>query len=203
MLPMALQESPWSPEQVRRSYARFTLFACAALYRRSRVFTIQLCNELALISLGKLLAFVRMVAITESFCIHYGDHFAARGSLVPDDPAAGAIDARLRSSEKHGRSIWTGRAHAPHPMQAAASIARSASCLGIGIEFASGAEPARSEMKSTGFAQCDPARCDRLSSLRSGNDPTRNGSTVIVARPRTFSCKVHTPRQRSGPCGSH
>ena len=37
-------------------------------------------------------------------------------------------------------------AHAPHPMQAAASIARSASCLGTGIEFASGAEPARAEM---------------------------------------------------------
>src|SRR5262249_47065876 len=37
-------------------------------------------------------------------------------------------------------------AHAPHPMQAAASMARSASSLGIGIEFASGAEPARAEM---------------------------------------------------------
>src|SRR5215831_12808911 len=33
-------------------------------------------------------------------------------------------------------------AHAPQPMQAAASIARSALCFGMGIEFASGADPA-------------------------------------------------------------
>jgi len=39
-------------------------------------------------------------------------------------------------------------AHAPQPMQAAASIARSASCLGIGVEFASGAEPARAERRT-------------------------------------------------------
>ena len=39
-------------------------------------------------------------------------------------------------------------AQAPQPMHAAASIARSASCFGIGIEFASGADPARAEMKS-------------------------------------------------------
>src|SRR5438874_10053638 len=37
-------------------------------------------------------------------------------------------------------------AHAPQPMQAAASIARSALCLATGIEFASGAEPVRAEM---------------------------------------------------------
>src|ERR1700693_891951 len=38
-------------------------------------------------------------------------------------------------------------AQAPQPMHAAASIERSALCFGIGIEFASGAEPARAEMK--------------------------------------------------------
>ena len=37
-------------------------------------------------------------------------------------------------------------AHAPQPMQAAASIARSESDLGTKIEFASGAEPARAEI---------------------------------------------------------
>jgi hypothetical protein len=38
-------------------------------------------------------------------------------------------------------------AQAPQPMQAAASMARSAAGFGIKIEFASGAEPARAEMK--------------------------------------------------------
>src|SRR5206468_3596493 len=37
-------------------------------------------------------------------------------------------------------------AHAPQPMHAAASMERSASCFGIGIEFASGAEPAREQI---------------------------------------------------------
>src|SRR5206468_13046843 len=77
-------------------------------------------------------------------------------------------------------------AHAPQPMHAAASMARSESCLGIGIEFASGADPARAEMNP-------PACTMRSSALRSitrsftmGNAPTRNGSTVIVAPSRNL-----------------
>src|SRR5881296_1010713 len=51
-------------------------------------------------------------------------------------------------------------AHAPQPMQAAASIAKSAWCFGTVTEFASGAEPARAEMKP-------PACTMRSSALRS------------------------------------
>src|SRR5438094_7323057 len=45
-------------------------------------------------------------------------------------------------------------AHAPHPMQAAAGIAKSASWLGILVEFASGSEPARPGMHPP--AACTP-----------------------------------------------
>src|SRR5207237_7036657 len=51
-------------------------------------------------------------------------------------------------------------AHAPQPMHAAASIERSDACFGTGIEFASGADPARAEINP-------PARTIRSSALRS------------------------------------
>src|SRR5581483_9887957 len=77
-------------------------------------------------------------------------------------------------------------AHAPHPMQAAASIDKSASCLGIGIEFASGAEPARAEMNPPACTMRSSALRSTTRSFTSGNDPTRKGSTVIVAASRNF-----------------
>jgi len=74
MLITALQDCIGLQNKVRRSYA-FTLFACAALHRRSRVFTIQLGNKTgANLSWANCLTFVRIGAITESFCIHYGHH---------------------------------------------------------------------------------------------------------------------------------
>src|SRR5256886_9969650 len=77
-------------------------------------------------------------------------------------------------------------AHAPHPMQAAASIAKSASYLGIRIEFASGAEPARAERNQPPCPIRASARRATPRPSSSGNDPTRNGSTVIVAPSRNF-----------------
>jgi hypothetical protein len=63
-----------SPENVLRA-ARVTLFACAALQRRSCVFAIQFGNETgANLRWANCLTFVCIGAITESFCIHYGDH---------------------------------------------------------------------------------------------------------------------------------
>ncbi len=65
----------WSPKNVLRA-SGVTLFACAALYRRSRVFAIQLGNETgADLGWANRFAFVRIRAITESFCVHDGDHF--------------------------------------------------------------------------------------------------------------------------------
>src|SRR2546425_12193031 len=77
-------------------------------------------------------------------------------------------------------------AHAPQPMQAAASIARSASCFGIGVEFASGAEPARAETNPPACTIRSSALRSITKSLTIGNDRTRNGSTVIVASSRNF-----------------
>src|SRR6266567_2999027 len=77
-------------------------------------------------------------------------------------------------------------AHAPQPIQAAASIARSASCLGIGIEFASGAEPARAEMKPPAWTIRSSALRSTTKSLITGKLFTRNGSITMVAPSRNF-----------------
>ena len=77
-------------------------------------------------------------------------------------------------------------AHAPQPMHAAASIARSASCLGTRIEFASGAEPARAEMNPPACTMRSSAMRSTARSLTIGNAPTRNGSTVMVSPSRNF-----------------
>ena len=50
-------------------------------------------------------------------------------------PAAKMISANFRSRKKHRRPVRHAAAHAPHPMHAAASIARSASCLGTRLNL--------------------------------------------------------------------
>src|SRR5207253_1557631 len=77
-------------------------------------------------------------------------------------------------------------AQAPHPMHAAASIERSASCFGIGIEFASGAEPARAEIKPPACTMRSSALRSITKSLITGKDFTRNGSTTIVSPSRNL-----------------
>ena len=74
-------------------------------------------------------------------------------------------------------------AHAPQPMHAAASIERSASCLGIGIEFASGADPARAEMKP-------PAWCCVSSSARS--ETGTHQRAIFISRHSAF-----VPKERA------
>src|SRR5213594_1527148 len=71
--------------------------------------------------------------------------------------------------------------HAPQPMHAAASIARSESCFGTGIAFPSGAEPVLAEMKPP--AEMIRSKAVRLTikSLINGNAFARKGSTVIVS----------------------
>src|SRR5207247_9589837 len=77
-------------------------------------------------------------------------------------------------------------AHAPQPMQAAASMARSALCLGIRIEFAAGAEPARALMKPPAWTIRSSALRSITNSLTIENAPTRNGSIMIVAPSLNF-----------------
>src|SRR2546423_7861947 len=66
-------------------------------------------------------------------------------------------------------------AHAPQPMQAAASIERSASDLETGSEFASGAEPARAEINPPACTMRSSALRSTTKSFTTGNDFTRNG----------------------------
>jgi hypothetical protein len=74
MLVTALQDRVVR-DKVWGAPARVTLFACAALHRRSCVFAIQLGNETgANLGWANRLTFVCIGAIAESFRIHYGDH---------------------------------------------------------------------------------------------------------------------------------
>src|SRR5947208_16943635 len=52
----------------------------------------------------------------------------------------------LAATNNIAEALGHAATQAPHPMHAAASIARSASHLGTGIEFASGALPVRAVM---------------------------------------------------------
>ena len=71
--------------------------------------------------------------------------------------------------------------HAPQPMQAAASIARSASRLGTGRAFASGVPPVFTETKPPEAMMRSKAERSTTRSLTTGNALARNGSIVMVS----------------------
>ena len=74
-LPTATELAACAPQTLCCAPARITLFACAALHRRSRVFAIQLGNKTsANLGWANRLTFVGIGAIAESFCIHHADH---------------------------------------------------------------------------------------------------------------------------------
>ena len=87
--------------------------------------------------------------------------------------------------------------HAPQPMQAAASIARSAFSFGTAIRFASGAEPVGAVMKPPDSMMRSNAPRSTTRSLMIGKPAARQGSTVIVspsANSRMCSWQVAVPR---------
>ena len=94
-------------------------------------------------------------------------------------------------------------AQAPQPMHAAASIARSAWCFGTGIEFASGAEPARAATKPPACTMRSSALRSTTKSLINRNGLARNGSIVIVSPSAKLRMKSWqaAPGCR-GPCAS-
>lgn len=119
---------------------------------RGGVFAIHLCHDAS----GNRRrahcdAFVNVCAISETFGIHCANHA---------QDAAMAFRCALRQEcemrnfcarKRHRGSIWT-RCHTSTATDAScASIARSASCLGTAIKFASGAEPTRAEMNPPGL----------------------------------------------------
>ena len=70
---------------------------------------------------------------------------------------------------------------APQPMHAAASIARSASAFGTGIELASGAAPVRTLMKPPACWIWSKALRSMTRSLTSGKARARKGSTMMTS----------------------
>src|ERR1035437_4948911 len=69
---------------------------------------------------------------------------------------------------------------APHPMQAAASIASSASSWLIGIVFPSGTPPVLTEINPPACCIFSNAVLSTIKSLITGKAPALQGSTVIV-----------------------
>ncbi len=70
---------------------------------------------------------------------------------------------------------------APHPMQAAASMAASAAVLGTGMMLASTAEPVLAEMKPPASMMASSGLRSTMRSRRMGNDAARNGSMVMCS----------------------
>src|SRR5690625_1851984 len=70
---------------------------------------------------------------------------------------------------------------APQAMQAAASKAASASALGTGVAWASGAEPVLAEMYPPAWMIRSNAERSTTRSLMTGNGSARHGSTVMVS----------------------
>src|SRR5206468_11800032 len=176
-----------SPENVLRTRAR-VFYSPAPRFTAARAYSrFSLAMKLALISAGQTASHSYVLvqlpnpsaSITETI---RSTRLSCSGRPCGRNDRCETFAAVKSMADPFGQAA----AHAPHPMQAAASIAKSASCLGIRIEFASGAEPARAEMNPPACTIRSSALRSTTRSFSSGNDPTRNGSTVIVAPSRNF-----------------
>src|SRR5882724_993965 len=122
--------SPAPARKLARAYSRFNL-----------------AMKLALISAGQTAShsyvFVQLPKPSASIALTiFRARLARSGSPCGKSARCETFAAVKSIADAFGHAA----AQAPQPMHAAASIERSASCFGIGIEFASGAEPARAEM---------------------------------------------------------
>ena len=92
--------------------------------------------------------------------------------------------------------------HAPHPMQAAASMARSASRFGTSTVFASGTPPVRTEMKPPAWMMRSNAPRSTTRSLITGKARARHGSIHSSAPSGNVRmCSWQVVVARCGPCG--
>ena len=160
------------------------LFSSAPLQFRSRVFAIQFRDETcADFCRANRFAFIRVGAIAETLP-HPSLATICSTRRVAFRLPCGSKARCETFAEVNNIADAFGHAatHAPQPMHAAASIARSASCFGTGIEFASGADPVRAEMKP-------PAWMIRSSALRSTTKSLITGNVLAreTARPRCVS----------------
>ena len=149
-------------------FKRAKLFAESFAELCARVFAVEFRDETGA-DLGGThrFALVSVGAITEPSssiaCTIFNTRRAVPGEPCGKNERCETFAAAKSIADPFGHAA----AHAPQPMHAAASIARSASCLGTRIEFASGAEPARAEMNP-------PACTIRSSELRSTTKSLRS-----------------------------
>ena len=128
------------------------LLADLFLQRRERVFAIQLCDEAgADLSGTNRFAFISVGAIAEAFRIHRRTIFRTRLLRSGCPWGKKARCETFAAVKSMADAFGQAAAQAPQPMQAAASMARSAWGFGTGIEFASGADPARAATKPPGL----------------------------------------------------
>ena len=91
--------------------------------------------------------------------------------------------------------------HAPQPMHAAASIAPSATVLGIRISFASRAAPVGAVMNPPDSTMRSNAERSTQRSFTIGKPAARHGSTVIVSPSVNLRmCSWHVAVPFCGPC---
>src|SRR5437870_7678707 len=96
----------------------------------------------------------------------------ALGLTLGSSPRCDTLAATNNIAEALGQAAT----QAPHPMHAAASIARSASRFGTGIAFASGALPVRTVMKPPAWTMRSKAPRSTTRSLMRGKALARHGS---------------------------
>ena len=116
----------------------------------------------------------------EALVIHLRDHRDARryrsGCPCGRSPRCEIFAAVNNDAEAFGHAAT----HAPQPMHAAASIASSAFCFGIGMLFASCAPPVGALMKPPAAMIRSSAPRSTTRSLITGNARARHGSMYIV-----------------------
>ena len=172
----------------RNLLRRLFLFPGASSQTRDCVFAIEFGDKTCADFRGaNRFAFVGVRAITETFRVHLPHHFQHPRLVRSGAPCGKNARCETFAAVKSmADAFGQAAAQAPQPMHAAASIARSALCFGTGIEFASGAEPARAEMNPPACTIRSSALRSITRSLTSGNGFARNGSTVIVSPSRNF-----------------
>ena len=110
--------------------------------------------------------------------------------------------ATLAAVKSEAEAFGQAATQAPQPMQAAASMARSAASLGTGMALPSGALPVRTETKPPAAMIRSKAPRSTIRSLTTGNAAARQGSMVTVSpsrKLRMWSWQVVVCGR--GPCG--
>ena len=113
-------------------------------------------------------------------CILFGLLTAGIGFNVMHDGGHGSYSPN-KTVNKLAAPLGQAATQAPQPMHSAESIAASATGLGTGMRFASGAPPVGAVIKPPASIIRSNADRSTIKSLIIGNDAARHGSITIVA----------------------